>query len=62
MAGTACAAPWCAECYRKWQEVEALREAAEQAARNRRRIEQDDPEIESVVEALEEGWIAGTRD
>lgn len=56
MAGTACAALWCAECYEEWAESERLREAAEAARHAAKVLAEDDPECEAAVAALEEVW------
>ena len=45
-----------AEAYRLWLEREELRDLEQVARRNRRLIENGDPECEAVISALETGW------
>jgi len=45
-----------AEAYRLWLKREELRDLEQVARRNRRLIENGDPECEQVISALEAGW------
>ena len=51
-----CVSEFNAEAYRLWLEREELRDFEQVARRNRRLIENGDPECDAVIAALEAGW------
>lgn len=53
---TALNAPWSSVEYDLWQRVQNEKDAAECEAENIRILQRFDPETETAVRALEEGW------
>lgn len=47
------------EGYRRWQKREEMKDDAAVKAHNRLVIENDDPEMERTIAALEQGWSEG---